>query len=189
MNTVKVEENKLIGYSSDGEGFVLSLYAKDWVVKDQTFVILGAGGASRSIIVSLIKHNAKKIIVYNRSYKKEILDYNGLYHTCIEFRLLDEKEQLKKDLKEAYMLIHTTSVGMNKHECLIDESFLCDGLKVVDIIYKRKMTLLLEMAENKGLDYMNGIDMLIYQGAVSFKIWSGYEMPIERVRKEIELLL
>ena len=88
------------------------------------------------------------------------------------------------------MLINTTSVGMtpNEDECLIeDKHTLSSHLKVIDIIYKPKTTKLLKMAKEKGLDYMNGEGMLLYQGAASFKFWTGLDMPIDKVKKELEM--
>lgn len=185
-NTVKIENEKLIGISTDGEGFIQSLKSHNYTIKDQKFVVLGSGGAAKSIILSLARYGAKEICIYNRTYKDDFNQYSDLYHTDIQFNLLDNKEKLHTDLKDAYMLIQTTSVGMNKDECLIDESYLYDGLKVVDIIYKNEETLLLKMAKAKGLECHNGIGMLVYQGALSFKFWTDLDMPVNEIIEKIK---
>ncbi len=187
VNTVKNSDGKLIGHISDGEGFILSFKEKNWAIDGHKFVVLGAGGACKSIVASLAKYNAKEIVVYNRRYKSFIDEMNEHFDTLITYKDLYDKESLKKDLSDAYMLINTTSIGMNESdECLIDESFLSDSIKVYDIIYKPLETKLLTLAKNKNLDYMNGINMLIYQGAVSFKYWTGHDMPIDIVKNKIE---
>ena len=187
VNTVKNIDGKLIGHISDGEGFVLSCLNKGWNIRDKKFVVLGAGGASQSMIVSLIRHGASEVIVYNRSHKDFIEELDKHSDTHIVLKNLYDKESLKKDLRDAYMLINTTSLGMNKDdECIIDESYLIQNIKVYDIIYKPKETKLLTLAKNMNLQYCNGIDMLIYQGAISFKYWTGYNMPIDLVKNKIE---
>ena len=87
-------------------------------------------------------------------------------------------------------MIQTTNVGMepHSHECLIpDESYLPNTLKVADIIYKPAMTQLLKLAKNKGLEYMNGEGMILYQGAVSFEFWTNQKMPIQEVKKALNM--
>lgn len=187
VNTVKNINGKLIGHISDGEGFVLSCLNKGWKIKNQKFVVLGAGGACQSIVVSLSRYGASEIIVYNRSYKQFIEDINKLVDTHIVLKDLYDKGSLKKDLSDAYMLINTTSLGMKKDdECIIDETYLSKNIKIYDIIYKPKETKLLTLAKNMNLEYSNGIDMLIYQGAISFEYWTGLNMPIDLVKNKIE---
>lgn len=188
VNTVKNENGKLIGHISDGKGFYMSLKEKNWDVQNKKIVILGAGGAAQAIIVELAKQKAKEIIVYNRSDKSFIRTLNERLKCPVNLKSLANHEALKNDLKDAYLLIQTTGVGMspNIDQCLIpDESYLPRGLKVADIIYNPKETKLLTMAKNKGLDYMNGEGMILYQGAVSFEFWTGQKMPIQEVKKAL----
>lgn len=186
VNTVKNINGKLIGHISDGKGFYMSCVEKGWNIDNQKIVILGAGGAAQAIIVELSKR-AKEIIVYNRSDKPYIRELNEKLDCPIILKSLENKEDLKEDLKDTYLLIQSTGVGMapNEDDCIIDESYLVDGLKVADIIYKPKMTKLLKYAKEKGLEYMNGEGMILYQGAVSFEFWTGMKMPINEVKKAL----
>ena len=96
-----------------------------------------------------------------------------------------DQESIKEDLKDTYLLVNTTSVGMAPHPegCIIESAdMLPDGLKVADIIYNPKETKLLSYARQRGLDYMNGERMIVYQGACSFKFWTGKDMPIHEVK-------
>ena len=189
VNTVKNDHGQLIGHISDGKGFLMACHEKNWNIQGQKIVVLGAGGAAYAIIVELALNGAKEIVVYNRSDKPMIRELNEKLDCLISLKSLNDKESLRNDLKESYLLIQTTSVGMIPYEdeCLIDESFLCEGLKVADIIYKPKMTKLLKMAESLHLDYMNGEGMILYQGAVSFEFWTGKKMPISKVKKALNM--
>lgn len=188
VNTVKNENGKLIGHISDGKGFLMSCEEKGWDIKDQKIIILGAGGAACAIIVEMALQGAREIIVYNRSDKPFIRELNQQLKCPIILKSLSEKEELKQDLKEAYLLVQTTNVGMEPHiaDCIIpDSSYLPEQLKVADIIYKPAQTKLLKMAEEKGLEYMNGEGMILYQGAVSFEYWTNKKMPIQEVKKAL----
>ena len=190
VNTVKNENGRLIGHISDGQGFIKACFEKNWHIKDEKIVVLGAGGAACAIIVSLAKEQAREIVVYNRSDKPFIRELNEKLSCPIVLKSLSDQEALKNDLKDAYLLIQTTNVGMspNIDGCLIeDDSYLHQGLKIADIIYNPKKTKLLEMAKDKGLDYMNGEGMILYQGAVSFEFWTGQAMPILEVKKALEM--
>ncbi len=186
VNTVKNENGKLIGHISDGKGFFMACKQKNWDIKNKKIVILGAGGAANAIIVEAAFLKAREIIVYNRSDKPFIRQLNDQLDCSITLKPLSDLQSLKKDLEDTYLLIQTTNVGMNPHsdECLIpNEDYLPSGLKVADIIYNPKMTKLLKMAENKGLEYMNGEGMILYQGAVSFEYWTHQKMPVDDVKK------
>lgn len=187
VNTVKNENGKLIGHISDGKGFYFACLEKKWDIKNQKIVVLGAGGAANAIIVELAMQGVREIIVYNRSDKPFIKQLNDQLDCSIVLKTMDLLA-LKEDLKDTYLLIQTTSVGMKPHdnECLIpDESYLPSSLKVADIIYNPKETKLLSFAKKKGLDYMNGESMIVYQGAVSFEFWTGQKMPVDKVKKEL----
>ncbi len=188
VNTVKNDNGRLIGHISDGEGFYMACENKGWHVENQKIVILGAGGAACAIIVALAKHHVKEIIVYNRSDKSFIRRLNEQLDCLITLKPLDDVDALKQDLKDAYLLIQTTNVGMvpNENQSLIpDDTYLSNHLKVADIIYNPKETQLLKMAKEKGLDHMNGEGMILYQGAVSFEYWTGQKMPVLEVKKAL----
>src|SRR5699024_10275740 len=93
---------------------------------------------------------------------------------------------LKEELKDASILINTTSVGMGDsidENIIKDEDILDKDLFVADLIYNPVKTKFLSMAEEKGCRIMNGLDMLVYQGALVFKIWTGADMPVEVIEK------
>ena len=190
VNTVKYVDGKLIGHITDGKGFFLSCEQKGWRIQGKKVVILGAGGAANAIIVEAAMQQASEIIVYNRSDKPFVRELNNKVQSTIILKDIKDLKSLKEDLNDAYMLIQTSSVGMNPHSdgCLIpDCTYLHKDLKVVDIIYQPKETVLLKYAREQGCDYMNGEGMILYQGAVAFEYWTGEKMPIECVKKAIGL--
>lgn len=189
VNTVKNDHGKLIGHIGDGIGFIKACEEKHWNLHQQKIVVLGAGGAARAIVAALTKQ-AKDIIVYNRSHKDWVEQMNQQCHCSITLKSLQDMQSLKNDLKDAYLLIQTTNVGMEPHTdgCLIpDKSYLNKSLKVADIIYNPQETKLLTLAKEKGLEYMNGEGMILYQGAVSFEFWTGQKMPISEVKKSLKM--
>jgi len=188
VNTVKYENDKLIGHISDGKGFFMACEEKGWFIHNQKIVVLGAGGAASAIIVEAALQGAREIIVYNRSDKPFIRKLNEQLECPIILKTLSHLDELKEDLKDTYLLIQTTNVCMApyKDDCLIpDSSYLLKNLKIADIIYNPKETKLLKMAKEKGLEYMNGEGMILYQGAVSFEFWTGQKMPINEVKKAL----
>lgn len=189
VNTVKNINGKLIGHISDGIGFVKACQEKGWHLFQQKVVILGAGGACRAIVVALAQY-VSEIVIYNRSQKDWVQELNQQLTCPITLKSLSDLESLKKDLQESYLLIQTTNVGMapDEDECLIkDDTYLPEHLKVADIIYHPQQTKLLKMAQKRGLDFMNGEGMILYQGAESFKFWTNQEMPIEQVKKSLKM--
>lgn len=183
VNTVKIIDGQLIGYNTDGEGFVTSLEVEKNIKCDEnTFIIIGAGGASRAITTTIALRNAKRIYIANRTLEKaanlsNIIKEKTGYKDCIPLSL--EKDNLKEYVDSSNVLINTTNVGMHPYEDIspIDISFLRKELTVADVIYSPKRTVLLKAALEKGCDVINGEGMLLYQGYIAFEIWTGLKAP------------
>lgn len=190
VNTITLKDDKYYGTITDGVGFINSLKEQNWNIKKKKITMVGAGGASTAIMVQLALDGAKEIVVYNRSLREEFIEI--INNTCketgckISFKLLSDLESLKHDMHTSYLFINTTGVGMEpmlNQSIVPDESYFIPELKVADIIYQPAVTKMLQMAKNVGCKTMNGELMLLYQGAESFKIWTGQEMPIDTVKK------
>lgn len=174
VNTIKNEDNILKGYNTDGEGFVKSIIDKGYLLKNKKVLVIGAGGASRSICVSLAKEEAQSIKIINRTISKaENLceTINGNFNTECSF---SNKDILCKDLEEADIIINTTSIGMDSDLCPINTDIRVDkNLLVCDIVYKPHETTFIKWAKDNNLNVIYGIDMLINQAFESFFIWTG----------------
>jgi len=174
-------------------GLPSSCFTIDYANGKYTFTTKGSGhgvGMSQYGAQAMALDGASEIIVYNRSKKAEFIKIinNTIKETnCkIKFKLLSDLDSLKQDMHNSYLFINTTGVGMEPmldQSVVPDESYFSSQLKVADIIYQPATTKLLQMAKNAGCKVMNGELMLLYQGAESFKIWTGKDMPIDKVKK------
>lgn len=183
VNTVLNKDGKLIGYNTDGKGFVKSLEERKVKFKDEKIVILGAGGAARAIAIQLALDSAGEIVIVNRTIEKAERITNIINKEIPKVKarsiILDEG-RLKEELKDAKILINTTPIGM---EATLGKSpiekldTLHRDLFVSDIIYDPAKTKFLSQAERAGCKTMNGLGMLVYQGAIAFKIWTDVDMP------------
>lgn len=189
VNTVKNENGKLIGYNTDGKGLVKALEESGIAYKGKKVVILGAGGAARAIAIQLAFDGAAQIVMANRTIIKAKMIINTINEkipTSKGKAIEMDEEIIKEELKDASILINCTSIGMKS---TIDQSPISNvdtfnkDVFVVDIIYDPLKTKFMSMAEEVGCKTMNGIDMLIYQGDLSFNIWTGEDMPIEYIKE------
>lgn len=182
VNTVKNMRGKLVGFNTDGEGALRVLEAKIGPIKGKKVVLLGAGGAARAIVFSLVKAGAE-LTIANRTVARaralaSMVDQNlGVTIASIPLN----RARLTKVLKDADVLINATSVGMspNINQTLVTSSMMHRGLVVNDIVYKPLQTRLLREARRAGAKTIDGLGMLVHQGALAFEIWTGRRAPIK----------
>ncbi|MEJ7540612.1 shikimate dehydrogenase [Staphylococcus intermedius] len=178
VNTVKIENGKWIGYNTDGTGFVKGLQAKYGDLTDAHILILGAGGASKGIAYALSQVTDKPISVANRSmsrFKDWQLD--------IQSYSLQDVASIAHQFD---IIINTTPVGMHQsQESVMSFEQLKPDVLVCDIIYIPFQTAFLKEAAEKECATYNGLDMFIYQGAESFKIWTGLDSDIMTMRNAV----
>lgn len=195
INTIVNENGKLIGYTTDGTGFMRSLQDQEIDIIGKKMTIIGAGGAATAIIVQAALDGVQEIAVYNRKDEffekvQEKLDYIESNTKCtIHLHDLAETDKLASDVKNSSLLVNATGVGMKPNleaSPVADFSILREDLPVYDVIYTPRETRLLKEAKARGAKAMNGLGMLLYQGAAAFELWTGKEMPIEKVKPIIE---
>lgn len=194
VNTVKIVDGRMIGYNTDGEGFVSSLTSEtECVVSDSRFLILGAGGACRAIAMTLADRNAKKIVIANRTFTKarKLCDEinSRISNCCIPVELTTQ--ELEQNMPYVNVLVNTTNIGLypNVDSTPIEDRLLRKDLLVADIIYNPIKTKLLIEADKIGCLTLSGIGMFINQGAEAFKIWTGKDAPIGEMRNIVEQFL
>ncbi|MGM0124263.1 shikimate 5-dehydrogenase [Enterococcus sp. AZ194] len=195
INTIVNQNGKLIGHITDGTGFMRSLQDIEIDIIHQKITIIGAGGAATAIIVQAALDGVKEIAVYNRKdefYTKvqEKLAYVEENTDCkISLHDLADKEGLEKDVAQSVLLVNATGVGMQPNtqaSPIEDFSIIREDLAVYDVIYNPRETRLLKEAKIRGAKTANGLGMLLYQGAAAFELWTGQEMPIEKIKPIIE---
>ena len=201
VNTVKIEEGKIEGFNTDGLGFHRHLTQElkfDYSLK--RIAIIGAGGAAKAISISLAlgvrsQHLTllppESITIYDINKVKAAEWVEELKRESLgcDIKLAGSIEEL--DISRQDLLINATPVGMKKEDpCLVKPEMLHSNLLVYDLIYSPAETKLLKLAKDKGASTSNGLKMLLYQGALSFKLWTGIEPPMEimwqALYKEVE---
>ncbi|MGZ4936777.1 MAG: shikimate dehydrogenase [Halobacteriota archaeon] len=186
------------GYNTDGVGATKALEHANVQLKGASVVLLGAGGAAKAIAAQLLLEGAR-VLVVNRTQSRSLLlaqhmTAENLACGCddIEAYGLDEIGPL---LGEADVLINATPVGMHgafADQTLVTSKQMHPGLAVFDIVYNPLLTPLLKEAHAAGARTIDGVKMLVYQGAASFTIWTCLEPPIavmeEAVRQALQRL-
>lgn len=189
VNTILNDNGKLIGFNTDGPSALKAL-EKYENPKEKKIVILGAGGAARAITYFLLKKCPKELVIINRTFskaKKLEKKLKNFYPNVTIKAFPLQPKYLKKELNNAEIIINCTSVGMfpNINETPIPKKILKKDSFLMDIIYNPLETRLLREAKEKGLRTINGVEMLVYQGAISFEIWTGKRAPINLMKKVV----
>lgn len=193
-NTISNDNGVLTGYNTDGIGYMRMLKEAGVDVIGKKMTIMGAGGAATAIVVQAALDGVKEISIFNQKdecYQKieavaKKLNQNTQCKVYVTD--LDDKEQLRKEIAESVVLCNATGVGMKPLEgqsLITDPTMLRADLVVTDCIYSPRKTKLLEIAEQQGCKVLNGIGMMLWQGAAQIKIWTGEEAPIEYVKEKM----
>ncbi|MEK3853067.1 shikimate dehydrogenase [Cytobacillus sp. FSL H8-0458] len=185
VNTVKNQDGKLIGYNTDGSGFVKGLLNQKQSINDKKVLIVGAGGAARGIYFTIAKEGPELMDICNRTPQRA----EQILNDCpfkVPARVLNRQEA-EESLEKYDLIVQTTSIGMHPEISRIPLSVhkLKPGAFVSDIIYNPLQTRLLKDAVENGAGIQNGIDMFVYQGALAFEMWTGIEPDIERMRQKV----
>lgn len=187
VNTIKVSTNALEGFNTDGEGFLRHLTQElKFLPAGKIIAIIGAGGAARAVSVYLSKARPKKIFIYDidKNRTSELVTHLKKNFKNIEFIAADSIPGL--NIKDCDLLVNATPIGMKETDpCLIDEKFMHRNLLVYDIIYNPKETKLQAQAKKVGAKASSGLGMLLYQGMLSFEIWTGKKAPQEVMQKAL----
>lgn len=189
VNTIDNRGGQLIGHNTDAYGVIASVRADGGLHKLPTSVVLlGAGGAARAILYALLQTDeVKNVQLINRTKANAEslaaeLDVDG---RRVSVASIDNT----KTLREAGLLINATSVGMYPQQNVspvTDLSLLHDRMVVLDIVYKPLRTRLLRQAEEAGAHTIDGLGMLVHQGARSFEIWTDVTAPVNDMRRALQ---
>lgn len=190
-NTVVNENGRLIGYMTDGAGFVRNLRENGVDVKNKRIVIMGAGGAATAIQVECALEGAASITIFNRSLEKAEKTVGKLRKETPECEVkafsFEDQDALRKQIAAADILINATSLGMKPHEDttpVTDTSMFRPDLVVADAVYNPLETRLMREAREAGCrKVIGGEGMLLWQGAVAYKLYTGLEMPAEEYQQ------
>jgi len=189
VNTIHNREGKLIGYNTDGQGFITSLLTDGKIkLEGQNVLLIGAGGAGKAVAVKLAERGVERLVITDKIMERADALIERLRENipdCAVYAIHPGDKEFAKTVLESTLLINATPVGMKEGDpCVIDPKYLHKRLFIYDVIYNRE-TPLIEAAKKRGLRALGGMGMLIHQGAASFEIWTGRKAPIEVMRKTI----
>ncbi|MDD5654325.1 MAG: shikimate dehydrogenase [Candidatus Omnitrophica bacterium] len=185
VNTIVAGFGPLWGFNTDVPGFSRDL-KENINPAGKKAVILGAGGGSRAVAYTLAREQAKEITVcdIDTDRAKGLVEMiKSIFPSC-QIRFAEGIERL--DIVSKDMLINATPIGLKDTDpCLVKQEMLRPGIFVYDLIYNPAKTKLLALAESCGCKASNGLNMLLYQGMLSFTKWTGKEAPYEVMRQAL----
>ncbi len=190
VNTVKNEEGILSGYNTDGEGFIQ--YVKEQLnvkLKGKKIVMLGLGGAAKSIAFSLCGENVKSLVIANRNPEKALIYAELLKEiskTAVTGIPLD-REIVNAFIKKCDLLIYGLPTDViDGGKWFMNPDVLPKDMLLIDLRYYPTETAVMKLAREKGISCFNGEGMLLYQGIQAFKIFTGQEPPVKIMRNSLQ---
>jgi len=181
VNTVvPAGDGRLVGHSTDGDGFVAWLRASDAPVAGASVAVVGAGAAARSVVDALARAGAVDIAVVNRTAAR-----------AAETAALAPVARVggAPDVAAADVVVNATSVGMGCGELALDPGLLRAGQVVADLVYHPLDTALLRAARTLGCRTVDGLGMLVHQAVLQQELWTGVrpDPAIMRAAADAEL--
>ena len=181
VNCVRRDGDRLVGENTDGIGFVDSLRSQLQMDPDGlTIVIVGAGGAARSIALAMAEHGAQ-VGIFNRTATsaEEVVEIVGAASSVVQ----------EEAIRDADVIVNATPLGMSNDSLPFDPSLLSKGQSLIDLIYEPEKTALLLEAESLGVKTLNGVGMLLHQAGAQFQLWTGCEPPLREMAQAVGLTL
>ena len=191
VNTIVNKDGKLTGYVTDGMGYTGELRRGGVEIAGKTVTLLGAGGAASAIAIEAALEGAKEIRVFNKRdafWERALNNLETIGKAApackISLNDLDDAEALRASIDSSDILTNATRVGMkplDDQSLITDTSLFRPGLIVTDVVYDPEETRLLREAKAAGCKTFDGLGMLVEQGAASFKLYTGLDMPVAEV--------
>lgn len=192
VNTVVNDDGHLTGYNTDGVGYMQAVKDAGYNITGKTITVMGAGGAATAICAQAALDGVKRIHIFARetsrfwSRTQKLVENINSTLPCEAF-LHENKDltALAQAISESTLLLNATSVGMapNTDGTIIENTSLYHpDLIVSDVIYNPRETRFLREAREAGCRTFNGMYMLLYQGAEAFRLWTGQDMPVDKIK-------
>lgn len=196
VNTVVNDNGVLTGHITDGMGYMAALKDAGIDVIEKKMTIVGAGGAATAIEIQAALDGVSEISIFNIKDKfweraeKTVNDINEKTNCKAVLYDLADLDTLKKEIASSYLFANATGMGMKPLEgqtYITDKSFFRPELIVTDVVYSPRETAMLKMAKEAGCKTMNGMGMMLFQGAAAFEMWMGKPMPIEYMKEILDI--
>lgn len=194
VNTVVNDNGVLTGHITDGTGYMRSLQDANIDVIGKKMTLVGAGGAATAIAIQAALDGVAELSIFNLKdgfwarAEQTVKDINEKTNCKAKIFDLADLDALKAEIATSYLFTNATGMGMKPLEgqtYIPDASFLRPDLIVSDVVYAPRETALLKMAREVGCQTINGLGMMLFQGAAAFELWTGKEMPIEHVKEAL----
>ena len=188
VNTIDHHDGRLCGHNTDAHGILASLREDGGLHRlPPKVVLLGAGGAARAILYALLAvEEVEHIALLNRTVSRAE-DLAAALNGGSRVAVGDITDAAALD--DAGLVINATSIGMEPHpgvSPLGDGAGLHDSMVVLDIVYKPLATQLLQQARAAGARTVDGLGMLVHQGARAFELWTGVVPPVQVMRRALQ---
>ena len=194
VNTVVNDKGHLVGYNTDGVGYMQAVRDAGYDITGKTITIMGAGGAATAICAQAALDGVEKIHIFARETsrfwertQKLVENINSTLPCKAVLHENKDTGALAGAISESALLLNATSVGMapdTDSTIIQDTSLYHPELIVSDVIYNPRETRFLREAREAGCRTFNGMYMLLYQGAEAFRLWTGKEMPIKEIKEK-----
>jgi shikimate dehydrogenase len=189
VNTVRREGDRLIGENTDGKGFLRGLQLDAGIdPAGKRAVVLGAGGAARAIVTELALAGASDVLVVNRSIQRGeqmVAELALKTKAAIRFEAWSGAYRIPPGV---HLLVNATSIGLYPDvEAMppVDWSDATSGMLVSDAVPNPPETRLLREASQLGLPVLDGLSMLVQQGAIGFRMWTGEDAPVSVMKEAL----
>jgi shikimate dehydrogenase len=197
INTIVNRDGRLFGYNTDAPGFIAALIEFDtfpFGCAGKKAVIFGTGGAARAAAVGLLEKGVGEVVLLGRT---EAHLQNTLHHLSIVSVKFHKTTYIKgalfgdptvtESLSNADLVVNATPVGLKADDLTlsIDVNALPITTLVMDMIFNPPLTPLLRAARAHGCQVLNGLSMLLFQGALAFELWTGRPAPIQVMQKAL----
>ena len=196
LNTIFNDGGTLRGYNTDVEGFLRPLQDAFFEPRGCTAVVAGAGGAARAVVVALAEAGATRIAVVNRTLERAqrlVSELSAAVKPVQLVAAIDSRESWEKAAAEAGLLVNCTSLGTagtpEEDRSPMPSDLIRSQALVYDLVYQPAETRLIRDARQAGARTIGGLPMLIYQGAASFKLWTGKDAPVDIMFEAAEAAL
>lgn len=183
VNTIKIESGRIIGENTDGIGLINDL-TKNFNIdlKDKVVLILGAGGATRGILLPLLNQQTKRVMIANRTASKavKLAKYFSTFGKTCGFGI----DKIKRDPVD--IIINATSASLdNKMLNIVSE--VANGAICYDLMYGKTTSFMDWAKKNNALMTLDGLGMLVEQAASSFEFWTGKQPCTKAVIKNLRV--
>jgi shikimate dehydrogenase len=191
VNTVVRGDGRYVGHNTDAAGLVRSLEEAGVQLGNARIVVVGAGGAARAAVVGLGDAGAAEITVLSRrpEQSEALRQSLGEHVECnLESASLIEAAGC---FEAATLLVQATSATLESNPGALEFAaslpidLLPTDAAVVDMVYEPLKTSVLALAEERGLTIVDGLGMLLHQGAIAFEMWTGFEPPLDVMRSAL----